>query len=316
MTADPDDPDDLDDIAPALAEVGRRVRDAITTRTPSAADHRVVRTEGGDDVFGIDAVADRIVVDELGALGDRWPGQLVMEGVADRLPIGDPDGPWTYLVDPIDGSRAWLAGKRSAYVLLGAGRHAATLEDLEVGAAVEIPTPRSALGFVAWATIGGGPPHAEDDDLVNHGPPRPTPMTPRRDADIERTFVTVSRFAPGSKAVIGAWEDDLLGGLEVYEDPWLCTGGLLIGLATGTDSAVLDPRPLLTPGLAAHPYDLAALVIARAAGVVVEAIPPGPLGVPIDNATPVAWAGYANEEIARRLRPRRATPAPGRAGSG
>ena len=306
---------ELEDLGRALAEVGRRVRDAVTGRPRTATDSRVVRTEGGDDVFGIDAVADQVVLAALAPLGDRWPGRLVMEGFADPIPIGDPDGPWTYLVDPIDGSRAWLAGKRSAYVLLGAGRSAGTLEDLEVGAAVELPTPRAALGLVAYATNEGGPPQAEDDDLVDHGPARPTTLTPRQDADIERTFVTVARFAPGSKQVIGAWEDELLGGLEVYEDPWLCTGGLLIGLATGTDSAVFDPRPLLTPGLAAHPYDLAAVVVARAAGVVVEALPPGPLDVPLDNATPVAWAGYANAAIAERLRPRRATPGPGRAGS-
>jgi fructose-1,6-bisphosphatase/inositol monophosphatase family enzyme len=307
---------DLDDLGRALADVGRRVREAITTRPREPADSRVVRTEGGDDVFGIDAVADRVVLGALAALGDRWPGRLVMEGIAEPVTIGKTGGPWTYLVDPIDGSRAWLAGKRSAYVLLGAGRDATTLDDLEVGAAVELPTPRAALGLVTYATNEGGPPHAEDDDLVTQGPPRPTTLVPRQDADIERTFVTVARFAPGSKQVIGAWEDDLLGGLEVYEDPWLCTGGLLIGLATGSDSAVFDPRPLLTAGLGAHPYDLAAIVVARAAGVVVEALPPGPLDVPLDNTTPVAWAGYANAAIAERLRPRRATPAPGRAGSG
>ncbi|MGH2686754.1 MAG: hypothetical protein ACRDJP_14915, partial [Actinomycetota bacterium] len=166
------------------------------------------------------------------------------------------------------------------------------------------------------ATNDGAPPHAEDDDLVAGGPPRPATLSPRQDDDIERTFVTVARFAPGSKEVIGRWEDELLAGLEVYEDPWLCTGGLLLGLATGADSAVFDPRPLLTPGLAAHPYDLAALVVARAAGVIVEALPPGPLAVPLDNASPVAWAGYANQAIAARLRPRPATSAPGRAGSG
>jgi hypothetical protein len=38
--------------------------------------------------------------------------------------------------------------------------------------------------------------------------------------------------------------------------------------------------------------------------VVVEALPPGPLDVPIDTDTPVAWAGYANESIATELRRR------------
>jgi hypothetical protein len=48
---------------------------------------------------------------------------------------------------------------------------------------------------------------------------------------------------------------------------------------------------------------MASLVVTRAAGAIVEALPPGPLDVPLDCTTPVAWAGYADAEIAERLRP-------------
>jgi hypothetical protein len=95
-----------------------------------------------------------------------------------------------------------------------------------------------------------------------------------------------------------------------------------MGLAGGSDVAVLDPRPLFSDELAAHPYDLAALVVARAAGVVVEALPPGPLDVPLVPDAPVAWAGYANPAVAERLRPaepiatRPTRPGRGRAGTG
>jgi hypothetical protein len=66
---------------------------------------------------------------------------------------------------------------------------------------------------------------------------------------------------------------------------------------------VFDPRPILAPGtMAAHPYDLAGLWVTRAAGAVVEALPAGPLDVPLSVDHPVAWAGYANAEIAERLR--------------
>jgi hypothetical protein len=294
---------ELETLAAALAEVGRAVREAVLAVPRSEGDSEVVRVEGGDEVFGVDARADQALLAALAPLGERWPGQLVMEGFADPLPVGDPAGTWRYLADPVDGSRAWLAGKRSAWVLLGAGREAATLEDLEVGAAVELPNDRAALARVAWAARGAAV-HAEDDDVAGRDlPPAAVTLQPKRDGDLERTFVTVVRFAPGSKAVIGAWEDELLDGVEVYEDPWLCTGGLLMGLASGSDSAVLDPRPLLTGGLASHPYDLAALVVARAAGVIVEALPPGPFDGPLEPTAPVAWAGYANEAIAARLRP-------------
>jgi len=306
-----DDADELEALAAALAEVGRDVRDAVRAVTLVAGDHAVARTEGGDVVFGIDARADEVLVAALRRrCGDRWPGELVIEGFHERLPVGDPGGTWVYLADPIDGTRPWLAGKRSAWVLLGAGRDARTLDDLEVGAAVELPTRRARLALVAWAASTDRPPHAVDDVLAEPkstapAPSRPITLTPRRGGDLERTFVTVARLSPGQKGVIGAWEDAVLEGLETYEDPWLCSGGQLMGLASGADAAVLDPRPLFGAVLCAHPYDLAAIVVARAAGVIVEAIPPGPLDtVPLTTDHDVAWAGYANDAIAATIRDR------------
>lgn len=293
---------DLEVLAAELARAGRAVRDRVLAVARRDSDAAVVRTEGGDDVFGVDARADDAVLGALDALAPRWPGRLVMEGFAAPVPVGGGAGPWTYLVDPFDGTRPWLAGKRSAWVLLGAGRDAATLEDLEVGAAVEIPTPRARWARVAWA-VRGGQLHAEDDDLALGGA-RPAVLAPRPGRDLTRAFVTVARFDPGSKARIGAWEDAVLAGVETYEDPYLCSGGQLMGLAAGEDAAVLDPRPLLGARFCAHPYDLAALVVARAAGVVVEALPPGPLDVPLDPHVDVAWAGYANEGVAAELRRR------------
>ena len=294
-----------DDLARALAEVGREVRDAVLSVTVTDADSDVVREAGGDVVFGVDARADVVLVDALRRrCGERWPGHLVMEGLDEPATIGDGGGggEWAYLADPVDGTRPWLAGKRSAWVLLGAGRRAQTLDDLEVGTAVELPTARACLARVAWA-VRGGRPHAVDDDLVRGGGPHPVELRSREGADLERAWVTVARFSPGQKEVIGRFEDALLAGLEVYEDPYLCSGGQLMGLASGADAAVLDPRPLFGAHFCAHPYDLAALVVARAAGVVVEALPPGPLDVPLEPTVDVAWAGYANEQVAERLRP-------------
>jgi fructose-1,6-bisphosphatase/inositol monophosphatase family enzyme len=296
------DGDDLRSLAAALAGVGRAGRAGVGAGPAGSADHDVVRVEGGDEVFGVDARAEAALLDALAPVGARWPGVAVIEGMDGQVSVGDGSGPWRYIVDPVDGSRPWLAGKRSAWVLLGAGRDARTLDDLEVGAAVELPTARAALGLVAWATTDGFL-HAEDDQLVTGAPPEPVTLQPRATGDVHRAFVTVARFAPGAKAAVGAWEDAVLAGLETYEDPYLCSGGQLMEIATGREAAVFDPRPLLSDGLAAHPYDLAALVVARAAGVIVEALPPGPLRIPLDTTTPVAWAAYANEAVAARLRP-------------
>lgn len=293
----------LDDLARALAQVGRSVRDTLLATMRSAADGRVVRRAGGDDIYGLDDRADRVLVAELERQCGRWPGRLVVEGAEEPVAIGDGSGPWVYLADPVDGTRLWLTGKRSAWVLLGAGRRANTLEELEVGAAVELPSPRVRLGLVAWARTGRDA-HAEDDDLAAGGRPLPHLLAPRAATDIARSYVSFPQYTPGTDGVVSRLEDRLLAGVKVFRDPSQCSGGLLMGLAGGADTAVLDARPLIGAPNAAHPYDLAAIVVARATGVVVEALPPGPLEVPLDPWVPVAWAGYCNTDVADAFRRR------------
>lgn len=300
-------------LARQLAEVGREVRELLRSTavhgTQVEMDRRVVRTEGGDDVYGVDARAEEVLIAALNRrCAERWPGTLVMEGFDQPVPIGaaPPEGEavWTYLADPVDGTRGYLAGLHSGWVLLGAGRSAKVLEDLEVGAAVEIPTTRAAVAMVACADSSGFL-SVQDDLLTAEHSSVHRELQPKTYADLQRSFVTVVRLLPGGHGPIGAWADEFLQGLEVYDDMYPCSGGQLMAVATGSASAVVDPRPLLHPeGFHTHPYDLAAFVVARAAGVIVEALPPGPLRYPIDTSTPVAWAAYANEEIASQLRVR------------
>jgi fructose-1,6-bisphosphatase/inositol monophosphatase family enzyme len=299
------------DLARTLAEVGRDVRAAVG-EPRGEADAEVVRTEGGDDVFGVDARADEVLIRSLQArCGERWPGTLVLEGVDELVTIGDAAGEWRYLADPVDGSRPWLWSKRSAYVLLGAGRGAETLADLEVGACVELPTPRAAVALTAWAIAGGGVQACDDLVTVEHVS-RPVSLAPLEGELLEHTFVTVVRYAVGTMGVLGAWEDEVLDGLLVYQDPYICSGGLLVEVAAGRQAAVIDARPALIPGtMSTHPYDLAAWLVAAEAGVIVESLDGGPLTAPLDTSTKVAWAAYANEEIAAELRARIA-----RAGTG
>src|SRR5580765_3736874 len=100
------DGDDLRSLAAALAGVGRAVRAAVGAGPVGAADHDVVRSAGGDEVFGVDARAEAALLDALEPVGARWPGRAVMEGADGDVPIGDADGPWRYIVDPVDGSRS------------------------------------------------------------------------------------------------------------------------------------------------------------------------------------------------------------------
>jgi hypothetical protein len=280
-----------------LAQVGRTVRDALLATVGAATDGCIVRRAGGDEIYGLDDRADQILERELNRRCGQWPGRLVVEGADAPKPVGDQAGPWTYLADPVDGTRLWLTGKRSAWVLLGAGRSATTLEGLEVGAAVEIPGPRARLGLVAWVRRGAAP-TAVDDDLIAHGQRSPHPLVPRAGTEITRTYVSFPQYTAGADGSVSRLEDRLMAGVKAFRDPAHCTGGLLMGLADGADTAVLDVRPLVGAPNAAHPYDLAAIAVARAAGVIVEALPPGPLDVPLEPWTPVAWAGYCNTEVA------------------
>ncbi|MEA3218523.1 MAG: hypothetical protein QOJ19_4679 [Acidimicrobiia bacterium] len=292
----------LPELAAALVQVGVAVRDHVRAGLGGAGDGVVVRSEGGDDIFGVDARADQVLLAGMSALADRFPGTVVIEGHERPQPVGDPGGPWRYLVDPLDGTRPLLAGKRSAWVLIGAGREAATLEELELSVVVEVPTRRSAVGLVAWADRHGRL-EAFDHDLLGRALPTRAELRPSTAEEVEHGFVTVVRFAPGFGAAIGAWSDRLLNGLTVFDDLVPCTAGQMLGLASGGDLAVFDPRPHLARGsLAAHPYDLAGLWVARAAGALIEGLPAGPLNVPLDVDTPVAWQGFANAAVAARLR--------------
>ena len=119
-------------------------------------DHDVVRTEGGDDVFGVDDRADQVLLAELARLGERWPGTVVLEGYDDPVPVGPADadgepGPWRYLADPVDGTRPYLAGKRSAWVLLGRRSPGDDPRGARGRRRRRDPDGRAAVGLVAWA---------------------------------------------------------------------------------------------------------------------------------------------------------------------
>lgn len=297
-------------LAEVLVALGRQVRRAVRRELAAAPEPgspglaEVVRIEGGDHIFAVDEVADQLLVAALGpegSVGRRWSGRWWMEGFEQPLPVGDGSGPWRFLCDPLDGTRPLLAEKRSAWVLIGAGRHATTLEELELSVVVEVPTRRAAWALTAWADRDATL-VVEDEELLT-GRRRSVRLQPRSGSDLDHSFVTVVRFGPGSGESIGRWADHHLAGLKTFDDLVPCTGGQLMGLASGADAAVFDPRPLLAPGtMAAHPYDLAGLWVARAAGAVIEAIPSGPLDVPLGVDQPVAWAGFANPTIAERLR--------------
>ena len=64
------------------------------------------------------------------------------------------------------------------------------------------------------------------------------------------------------------------------------------------------PLMAFPSALACHPYDICTALIAQELGCVVTAPDGKPLRVPLDTTSPVAWVGYANKALARRIGPK------------
>ena len=248
----PDDLIDLELLAAALAEAGRAVRDAVRSGEVGGVghdghhdDHRVVRTEGGDDVFGVDARAETALVTAFEALGDRWPGTAIVEGHADpggrraRRAVALHRRPGRRHQGPAgrQAQRMGAAAPVARPVPRGPSRWVPTIE-IPTRRAEQSGSPHPPLPAV------GGPAHAVDDDLTGAGrPPMPVDLVPHG-GDLARRFVTVVRLGTRLARPHRGWADRHLAGLEVYDDLAPCTGGYLVGLAAGNDAAVFDPRPL------------------------------------------------------------------------
>ena len=139
------------------------------------------------------------------------------------------------------------------------------------------------------------------------GAATPLGVRPSAATDLEHSFSGLAKFFLPGKPALASLEAELfrrLGVTHVFDDEYLSTGGQLHELITGRDRFVADLRPLVTDeGLDCHPYDVCtAMVLEEAGGIVTD--PWGdPLSVPLDNVTPVAWVGYANEALAARIGP-------------
>ena len=293
---------------------------------------------GGDTIYRLDEHGESALLDYCARWGAELPFLLVAEGLqdgglafpvdADRLRLA-----FTLIVDPIDGTRGLMYGKRSAWALFGVAPppeadHWPTLEDIAVALQAELPTARAALADVLWAARGAGV-GAETHDLRS-GAVTPFAPRPSRSPTLAGGFAAISKFFPGAKAAAAQIEEalylELLGpppteSPQVFDDEYISSGGQLYELMVGHDRFLADLRPILhdpadgATRLCCHPYDLCTELIAREAGVAVTDVWGDRLRAPLDTTSNVAWAGYANatlqgqiEPVLRRLlRERRAT---------
>jgi fructose-1,6-bisphosphatase/inositol monophosphatase family enzyme len=291
-----------------LCALGDHLRATLLATVPAvrtAGGPELARVEGetaADTVYGLDRIADDAL---LGWFELHWPGvEVVSEGLAAPVVVGtDPE--WTVIVDTVDGTRGLMYDKRPAWSLAAAAPRGGTLRDVVAAAMTELPVLKQGAADQLSATRGSGV-RAERVDLRD-GTRSTFAPRPSTAEDLEHGFAQVVKFFPPGKPALAALEAQLfdrLGARHVFDDEYLCSGGQLHELMTGRDRFVADLRPLVAPGtFACHPYDVCTAMLLEEAGGVVTDPWGAPLDAPLDTTTPVAWAGYANIGLARRIGP-------------
>jgi fructose-1,6-bisphosphatase/inositol monophosphatase family enzyme len=309
-------------LRPLQAEIRSALRDHMRNQEPTVWS-RAVRDGSGDTIFGIDAAVEDILMQHCEVWGRQQHFVLVAEGLEPGgVEFGTPGRggpPFRLLVDPIDGTRGLMFDKRSAWCLMGAAPdrgERTRLKDIEVAVMTELPTTRQSTSDVLWAIAGTGA-HGERHDLGTTSS-RPLPIVPSRATSLLHGFATVANYFPGGKELtsrldeailvraLGKWNPDKA---EVYTDQYISSGGQLAEVALGRDRFVLDVRPLVhkklgvKSSLCSRPYDVATMRIAQEAGCVVCDPFGEPLDAPLDTTTNVAFAAYANQDLADQLIP-------------
>lgn len=317
---------DFATILPRLRVLQADIRAALRAhmRTQSAAVwSRTVRDDAGDTIFGIDVAVEQILLEHCQEWGRQQHFVLLAEGIEPegiefgRKGLGGP--PFRLLVDPIDGTRGLMYDKRSAWCLMGAApdRGKATrLSDIDVAVMTELPTTRMAVSDCLWAVRGGGA-FGERHDLYS-GKAERLAVVPSHATTLLQGFASISNFFRGAKELTSRIEEDILVRAlgpwkpekpEVYCDQYISSGGQLAELALGRDRLILDIRPLVyrhlgvDASLCSKPYDLCTLLIAQEAGCVVLAPDGSAIDAPLDVTSNVAFAAYANRELATVLQP-------------
>ncbi len=283
-------------------------------------------TRGGDTIYDIDERGEAVLLQFCEEWGREMPFILIAEGVpgsGERVfPEGAARPAFRMIVDPIDGTRAIMYDKRSAWILAGIAPNrgpATRMDQIEIAMQTEVPTTKQTLSDSFWAWRGSGA-RGERLDLIS-GDRRPLNPRPSQARTVQHGFATISKFFPGGKALTAELEERLMdavlgrpadGNPLVFDDQYLSSGGQLYELMIGHDRFNADLRPITLAAaepeapvgrLCAHPYDLCAELVAREAGVIVTDERGRPLQAPLDLHANVAWIGYANAAIRQQIEP-------------
>ncbi len=255
-----------------------------------------------DTIYAIDKVADDALLDWF---DQHWSGvTVVSEGLDEPVVVGD-EPEWTVIVDTIDGTRGLMYDKRPAWCLAAAAPPGGTSADLVAAAMTELPTAKQ--GAADQLSAGRGSGLVADRLDLGNGVRQTLSLRPSAATDLEHSFSGVAKFFLPGKPALVSLEAELfrrLGCRHVFDDEYLSSGGQIHELISGRDRFVADLRPLVDGiTFACHPYDVCASLLLEEAGGVVTDPWGGPLDVPLDTVTPVAWVGYANPSLADWIGP-------------
>ncbi len=324
-------PEDWEEARRLLCQLGNDIREAVFRAQQESAETaelaKVAEVTAADTLYNIDKISEGTIIGWLDANWPAaWPVEVVMEGAGETEPLTFPRGTpvsrtlLKLIIDPIDGTRSLMYDKRPGWVLAALapqlGRET-SLSHLAVAAMTELPTTKQWRADQLSAVRGAGL-IAEGVNVYRPAERYPLSLRPSGATDFRHGFASLVKFFPEGKALTAQIEeavwDQLLGRTRthtpmVFDDQYPCTGGQIYELLTGRDRMVGDLRPLVLPALGyggmtmCHPYDLCTGLLLVEAGGVLEAPDGRPLDAPLDTTTPVAWLGFANETLARQMRP-------------
>jgi fructose-1,6-bisphosphatase/inositol monophosphatase family enzyme len=308
------------------------IRDTVVAACEQRAVEELSRVtddeSSGDTIYAVDRVSEEVLLDFFARdVAPHWSLVLIAEG----LPQGQlvlPEGcdastaDIRVIVDPIDGTRGLMYQKRSAWVLTGVAPNrgdATSLRDIELAVQTEIPLVKQHLSDTLWATT-HTPTRAERYNRLS-GESFPLHLHPSRATSIAHGFAMVSRFFPGARDELATIDEAVVrnvlgppqqGKAHCFEDQYICTGGQLYELIAGHDRFIADVRPLMDRwlarrgealGICCHPYDLASMLVAEQAGVLLTDEHGHPLDAPLTVDAEVGWIGYANAAIRAQVEP-------------
>ncbi|EFO80267.1 inositol monophosphatase [Oscillochloris trichoides DG-6] len=284
--------------------------------------------QAGDTIYAIDRVSEELLVDFFARhVAPTWPLVLIAEGLPGGqvvLPHGSAAAAAQIrvLVDPIDGTRGLMYQKRSAWILTGIAPNrgpTTRLADIALAVQTEIPLVKQHLSDQLWA-FADGPLHAVRYNRLTDTQ-SPLRLRPSRANSIAHGFAMISRFFPGAREELAAIDEALIratlgppqaGKAHCFEDQYISSAGQIYELIAGHDRFVADLRPLLDQhlaqrgealGICCHPYDLATIMLAHKAGVILTDEREADLDAPLDTTSDVGWIGYANPSIRAQIEP-------------